>query len=85
MLRSIFAQAVARLFLSVAALALAVFGAARTTDYWQAWLYLGIFFAGSLTVTAYFSIHDPELIRRRNAFGAGAEPRARASSPPPSS
>jgi len=73
MLRSIFAQAVARLFLSVAALALAVFGAAGTADYWQAWLYLGIFFVGSLTVTAYFSIHDPELIRRRNAFGAGAE------------
>ena len=31
-------------------------------DYWQGWLYLGVFGAATLAITAYFLRHDRGLI-----------------------
>jgi len=59
-------------FLAVG-MALLLFVPARTLYYWQAWLYLGVFFGASLLVTLYLAQHDPALLRRRLRGGPMAE------------
>jgi protein-S-isoprenylcysteine O-methyltransferase Ste14 len=54
-------------------MALVLFGSARTIDYWQAWLYLGIFFGASTLTTIYLMKNDPALLRRRLSAGPAAE------------
>lgn len=54
-------------------LALMLFASAGTLRYWEAWTYLGAFFATTLFITAYFIKHDPRLIERRLAVGPAAE------------
>jgi protein-S-isoprenylcysteine O-methyltransferase Ste14 len=41
--------------------------------YWQAWLYLAVFFGASGAITRYLMIKDPALLRRRLRGGPTAE------------
>jgi len=67
----------ARAWLALAALAvvlaLLLFVPAGTTRYWQAWVYLLIFFGASLLTTVYLLKNDPALLERRMRGGPIAE------------
>ena len=69
----------ARAWLSLAVLALVmgllVFVPAGTIHYWQAWVYLSIFFGASVLTTLYLMRHDPALLERRMKGGPTAEKR----------
>jgi protein-S-isoprenylcysteine O-methyltransferase Ste14 len=65
-----YAQLVVRVTLTRAA---AVFLAAWTFHYWQAWLMLGVNAIGEATTTHYLIRHDRDLLRRRLQMGADAE------------
>jgi protein-S-isoprenylcysteine O-methyltransferase Ste14 len=54
-------------------LALLVFLPAGTFDYWQGWLFSGVFVACSMAMTLYLAITDPQLLERRMNIGPGAE------------
>ena len=57
------------------AMALVLFLSAWTIDYWQAWVYLGVFFGASIPMTLYLMKNDPALLRRRLRGGPTAEKR----------
>ncbi len=54
-------------------LALLLFVPAGTIEYWQAWVYLVVFFASSVAVTIYLMNKDPALLMRRMKAGPTAE------------
>jgi protein-S-isoprenylcysteine O-methyltransferase Ste14 len=58
------------LFLVMAAL---LFVPAGTLDYWQAWVFLAIYFASSLAIALYLMKKDPKLLERRMRGGPTAE------------
>jgi protein-S-isoprenylcysteine O-methyltransferase Ste14 len=60
------------LFLFVAMAAL-LFVPAGTSDYWQAWTFLAVYFACSLALSLYLMIADPALMQRRMRGGPAAE------------
>jgi protein-S-isoprenylcysteine O-methyltransferase Ste14 len=54
-------------------LALLLFLPAWTLRYWQAWVFLAVFFGSALAITLYLMKHDPQLLERRMKAGPGAE------------
>lgn len=52
-----------------------LFVPAGTIRYWQAWVYLGIYFIASFLITLYLTKHDPALLQRRMRGGPTAEKR----------
>ena len=46
-----------------------IFGSAGTFDYWQGWLFLGIFAASTVDFTVYLAIYDRPLLERRMKAG----------------
>ena len=54
-------------------MALLLFISAGTVHYWEAWLYLGVFFGASVLITHYLIKNDPALLRRRLSAGPAAE------------
>jgi protein-S-isoprenylcysteine O-methyltransferase Ste14 len=50
-----------------------LFAAAGTLHYWQAWVFLAIYFGSSLAITLYLVEKDPALLARRMAGGPFAE------------
>jgi protein-S-isoprenylcysteine O-methyltransferase Ste14 len=68
-----------RAWMSLVALAavmgVALFGSAGTLRYWNAWIYLLLFFGLSATVTQDLIRRDPALLERRMRGGPTAEPR----------
>ena len=54
-------------------MALAIFVPAWTLHYWQAWDFLGVFFAPSLAITLHLMRRDPMLLERRVRGGSTAE------------
>ena len=54
-------------------MALLLFVPAGTTDDWQAWMFLLVFFCASVLHTAYLMKHDPALLQRRMRGGPLAE------------
>jgi protein-S-isoprenylcysteine O-methyltransferase Ste14 len=54
-------------------MSLLIFLAAGTVRYWQAWVYLGIFFGISVLVTLHLMKKDPALLKRRLSGGPAAE------------
>lgn len=70
-------QAARKLGSFLPVLALAVFLAAWTVDYWQAWIFLAIFAGSSLAITAYLMKHDPKLLERRVYAGPRSEKQTR--------
>ena len=57
------------------AMALVLFLSAWTIHYWQAWVYLSIFFGASTPITLYLMRKNPALLRRRLRAGPTAEKR----------
>lgn len=70
-------QALGKLGSFLPTLAAAVFLAAGTIDYWQAWIFLAIFSGASLAITAYLMRYDPELLQRRVYAGPRSEQQIR--------
>jgi protein-S-isoprenylcysteine O-methyltransferase Ste14 len=54
-------------------MALLLFLPAGTVCYWQAWVYLGVFFGSSTLTTLYLVRKDPALLQRRLSGGPTAE------------
>ena len=54
-------------------LALLLFGPAWTLRYWQAWIYLLVFFVSCAWITLYLWRKDPALLERRVKAGPAAE------------
>ena len=52
---------------------LLLFASAGSVRYWQAWLFLAVFFGGSVFHTCYLIKHDPALLERRLKGGPTAE------------
>lgn len=52
-----------------------IFIPAGTLNYWQAWLFLAVYFASSLAITLYLMAKDPQLLQRRMRGGPTAEKR----------
>jgi protein-S-isoprenylcysteine O-methyltransferase Ste14 len=50
-----------------------IFIPAGTLNYWQAWLFLVVYFASSLGITLYLMKKDPALLQRRMRGGPTAE------------
>ncbi|MFL5616811.1 MAG: methyltransferase family protein [Gemmatimonadaceae bacterium] len=46
---------------------------AGTLHYWEAWLFIAVFFACSLAITVYLAVNDPKLLARRLNAGPAAE------------
>jgi protein-S-isoprenylcysteine O-methyltransferase Ste14 len=61
------------LLLTAVAMGLFLFLPAGTVEYWQAWVYLGVFFGPSTLVTVYLMKRDPALLERRLRGGPTAE------------
>src|SRR5581483_10039424 len=58
------------LFLVTAAV---LFASAGTLRYWQAWVYLAVYFGASIAITVYLIEKDPALLARRMSGGPFAE------------
>jgi protein-S-isoprenylcysteine O-methyltransferase Ste14 len=54
-------------------MAVIIFLPAWTLDYWQAWIFLTVFFACTMAITIYLMKNDPKLLERRTNAGPGAE------------
>ena len=54
-------------------MAAGIFLPAWTFNYWQAWIFLAVFGASVIIITAYLARHDPQLLERRLNAGPGAE------------
>lgn len=72
-MKSLYAKALLSLVVLSVAMGLLLFVPARTTKYWQAWMYLGIFTSASLLTTLYLMKKDPALLKRRMSGGPTAE------------
>jgi protein-S-isoprenylcysteine O-methyltransferase Ste14 len=70
-------KAVAGFVFLLAALAAALFGPARSLDYWQAWVFLAVFATAGALITIDLARRDPALLARRVKAGPGAEPTPR--------
>jgi protein-S-isoprenylcysteine O-methyltransferase Ste14 len=57
------------------AMGLLIFVSAGTVRYWQAWVYLSIFFGAAALTTRYLIRKDPVLLERRMSGGPTAEKR----------
>lgn len=57
----------------ILAMAVLLFGLPFTFDYWQAWLFLAVYLACSITLTLYMVRNDPKLLERRMRGGPFAE------------
>lgn len=66
-------RALAGLAQLVVIMALALFLPAGTVDYWQAWVFLAVFFVSVFWITVYLMRNDPALLERRVKAGPGAE------------
>ncbi len=53
--------------------AVLLFLPAWTFRYWQAWVFLAVFFGAALAITLYLMRNDPQLLERRMKAGPGAE------------
>jgi protein-S-isoprenylcysteine O-methyltransferase Ste14 len=65
--------ALAWLLLLPFAMGALLFLPASPKHFWQAWVFLAVFFVPSLAITLYLMRHDPELLARRMRGGPTAE------------
>ena len=66
-------KAFAGLVFLLVVMAALLFVPAGTSDYWQAWTFLAVYFASSLALTLYLMKEDPALLQRRMRGGPTAE------------
>ena len=70
---SVNAKAWVGIGLLAVAMGLLLFLPAGAIRWWEAWIYLGVFFGASIPITFYLMRHDPALLERRLAAGPIAE------------
>src|SRR6516165_4756504 len=70
---SVNAKAWVGIGLLAVAMGLLLFLPAGAIRWWEAWIYLGVFFGASIPITIYLMRHDPALLERRLAAGPIAE------------
>ncbi len=70
---SLHTKALAGLLQLLVAMALMLFLPAWTFNYWQAWLFLAVFFTSTLAITLYLMKNDPQLLERRVQAGPVSE------------
>jgi len=68
-MNSLHARAFGGTAILVVVMAALLFGAAGTFAYWQAWIFLALYFAVSLAITFYLMKNDPALLARRMSGG----------------
>ena len=68
-------QATTSSVIGLALIGLALFWPAGTFDYWQAWVFLGVFVVLSAIYAIYVSVKNPEVLRRRMHAGPTHETR----------
>lgn len=61
--------------IGVVLLGIALFGTAGTFDYWQAWVFIGVFLVATLVPSFYLAMKDPAALQRRMRGGPKAETR----------
>lgn len=61
------------LFQLILIIAVLLFAPAWTLRYWQAWIFLLVFFVSVFAITLYFLQHDPKLLTSRTQAGPVAE------------
>src|ERR1700678_3323501 len=66
-------RAMAGLLQLLIIMAAIIFLPAWTLDYWQAWIFLAVFFVSVLAITIYLMKNDPKLLERRTNAGPGYE------------
>ena len=66
-------KAFARQLFLLAAMATLLFAVAGTLHYWQAWIFLAVYFTSSIAMILYLLRRDPELLARRLGGGPLAE------------
>ncbi len=59
----------------IVVMGLLLFIGAGTIHYWQAWIYLAVYFTASLLISVYLMMKDPALLQRRMSGGPTAEKR----------
>jgi protein-S-isoprenylcysteine O-methyltransferase Ste14 len=74
-MKSLNTKAVLSVFALTAVMAVLILIPAGTLRYWQAWLYLTVFFLASMLITLYLMKNDPALLERRMRGGPTAEVR----------
>jgi protein-S-isoprenylcysteine O-methyltransferase Ste14 len=72
-MRSVNARAVRATLIGAVIMAALIFVPAGTLDYWQAWLFIGVFEGASIAIGVYLAINDPALLARRLRVGPTAE------------
>ena len=72
---NVHAKAWVSLFVVTIVIGLLLFVPAGTVHYWQAWVYLGIYFTASFLIVLYLAKRDPALLKRRMRGGPTAEKR----------
>jgi protein-S-isoprenylcysteine O-methyltransferase Ste14 len=72
-LRNLYVKAAGKLLQLPFIMAALLFFPAWTFNYWQAWVFLAVFFVCSLAITVYLAIKDPKLLERRMNVGPTAE------------
>ncbi len=71
--RSVSIKIAANLFLFFPVAGILIFLPAGTLNYWEAWLFIAVFFACNLALTGYLVFKDPKLLGRRMKVGPAAE------------
>jgi len=72
-MKTLLLQAFAGMLFLLLIMALALFLPAGTLDFWQAWVYLGVFAVCTILITAYLIKYDPQLLAGRVQAGPLAE------------
>jgi protein-S-isoprenylcysteine O-methyltransferase Ste14 len=68
-------QATATSVFGLVLLGLLLFWPAGTFDYWQAWVFIAVFYGLGVIYTVYLGVKNPDVLRRRMRAGPTAETR----------
>ena len=71
--KSLCTRIAVRLLLFFPVVGILLFLPAGTLNYWEAWVFIAVFFACNLALTAYLVFKDPKLLERRMKVGPAAE------------
>src|SRR5262245_61121429 len=67
------AQTLSTFLIGAVALGVLLFLPAWTLNYWQAWVFIGVFMTSVIVIGLYLSLKDPALLERRKKFGPTQE------------
>jgi len=71
--KSSYMKIAVRLLLFFPIAGILIFLPAGTLNYWEAWVFIAVFFACNLALTGYLVFKDPKLLERRMKVGPAAE------------